>query len=216
MIARRSLFVATALLPRRLCMCAANVARPAVWRPLNTHRMQLLAHSLHSSAAALDDASSSNNNNSKNGQPSADLAARATPDRMIIGFTCKVCDHRQYKSMSKKAYSAGVVIITCDGCNNRHLIADHLGWFDSSKPPGTIEDILKEKGEHVKRVEVQRPLRLRTASSSPSSPSPSAQLSAEEQAEIAAADGMLEWLPKAIADAEMDMDLASPSSKKQK
>ena len=74
-------------------------------------------------------------------------------ERMIIGFTCKVCSFRSYKAMSKQAYSKGVVIIKCDGCKSMHLIADHLGWFDSTKGPvGTIEDILKEKGEHVDRV----------------------------------------------------------------
>ena len=55
--------------------------------------------------------------------------------------------------MSKHAYEKGVVLIKCDGCSNTHLIADHLGWFDSQKGPiGTIEDIMKEKGESVKRL----------------------------------------------------------------
>lgn len=75
------------------------------------------------------------------------------PDRMIIGFTCKVCNTRDYKSMSKKSYNQGVVIIKCDSCKNLHLIADHLGWFDSMKNIGTIEDILKEKGESVQKLE---------------------------------------------------------------
>ncbi|KAI8918625.1 DNL zinc finger-domain-containing protein, partial [Powellomyces hirtus] len=66
--------------------------------------------------------------------------------RMIIGFTCKVCTHRQHKYMSKHAYTKGVVIIKCDGCAKQHLIADHLGWFDSQAPPGTIEDIMAKLG----------------------------------------------------------------------
>jgi protein import protein ZIM17 len=73
-------------------------------------------------------------------------------DRMIIGFTCKVCSTRSYKQMSKLAYTKGVVLMKCDGCKNVHLIADHLGWFDSQKKAGTIEDILREKGEQVQRV----------------------------------------------------------------
>jgi hypothetical protein len=74
-------------------------------------------------------------------------------ERMIIGFTCNVCQHRQFKSMSKKAYQTGVVIIKCDNCPSRHLIADHLGWFDSQKKAGTIEDILREKGQDVEKLE---------------------------------------------------------------
>lgn len=36
----------------------------------------------------------------------------------------------------------------------RHLIADHLGWFKESTEDGklrTIEDLLKAKGEKVRR-----------------------------------------------------------------
>ncbi len=55
--------------------------------------------------------------------------------------------------MSKHAYEKGVVLIKCETCANVHLIADHLGWFDSQKGPlGTIENIMKEKGESVEKV----------------------------------------------------------------
>lgn len=73
-------------------------------------------------------------------------------ERMIIGFTCKVCQTRSFKSMSKQAYNTGVVLIKCDGCKKTHLIADNLGWYDSQKPPGTIEEILAAKGEKVERI----------------------------------------------------------------
>lgn len=36
----------------------------------------------------------------------------------------------------------------------RHLIADHLGWFKESMEDGklkTIEDLMRAKGENVKR-----------------------------------------------------------------
>jgi hypothetical protein len=53
--------------------------------------------------------------------------------------------------MSKQSYNHGVVLIRCDGCKNLHLIADHLGWFRDKKT--TIEDILKEKGEDVQKID---------------------------------------------------------------
>lgn len=52
---------------------------------------------------------------------------------MAIQFTCKVCDRRNSKTFSRTAYTKGIVIIKCGGCENNHLIADNLGWFQHVK-----------------------------------------------------------------------------------
>ncbi|KAJ2064267.1 hypothetical protein GGI17_001152 [Coemansia sp. S146] len=70
--------------------------------------------------------------------------------RMLIGFTCKVCNHRQYKTMSKNAYERGVVLMQCDGCKSRHLIADNKGWFRDKSV--NIEELMREKGEEVRQL----------------------------------------------------------------
>lgn len=70
--------------------------------------------------------------------------------QMLIGFTCKVCSERSHHVMSKIAYTKGVVLIQCPGCKNRHLIADNLGWFRDSKT--TVEDLVKEKGEAIRKI----------------------------------------------------------------
>jgi flavoprotein len=69
---------------------------------------------------------------------------------MSIIFTCNVCKTRQAKTMSKKSYEKGVVLIRCDGCENLHLIADNLGWFRDNRT--NIVDILKEKEEEVQTL----------------------------------------------------------------
>jgi protein import protein ZIM17 len=82
--------------------------------------------------------------------------------RLLLGYTCLHCNSRSYRSISKLAYTKGIVIVTCSlPCGNRHLIADHLGWFkdwDSSTlgpnveqkgTLGTIQDILKRRGESI-------------------------------------------------------------------
>ncbi|XP_018495697.1 DNL-type zinc finger protein-like [Galendromus occidentalis] len=61
------------------------------------------------------------------------------PDRRLyLSFKCGPCGEPVTKWLSKQAYDHGVVIVTCDHCRNRHLIADNLGWFpdvDRAKLP---------------------------------------------------------------------------------
>ncbi|XP_013173456.1 PREDICTED: DNL-type zinc finger protein-like [Papilio xuthus] len=69
-----------------------------------------------------------------------------------IMFTCKICNHRNSKFITKLAYYKGVVIIICDGCENKHLIADNLNWFTDMNGKKNIEDIMAEKGEVVQKI----------------------------------------------------------------
>lgn len=71
---------------------------------------------------------------------------------MQMMYTCKVCNTRNSQTISNLAYSKGVVIVRCSGCQNNHLVADNLGWFRDNKT--NIEDLLRERGEEVRRVSV--------------------------------------------------------------
>ncbi|KAL5139425.1 DNL-type zinc finger protein [Glycine soja] len=70
---------------------------------------------------------------------------------LAMVFTCKVCETRSIKTACRESYEKGVVVARCGGCNNLHLIADHLGWFGE---PGSVEDFLAARGEEVKRGSV--------------------------------------------------------------
>lgn len=66
---------------------------------------------------------------------------------LCMVFTCKVCSTRSVKTVSRESYEKGVVVARCGGCDNLHLLADHLGMFGDKF---SVEDFLTARGEEVK------------------------------------------------------------------
>ena len=61
-----------------------------------------------------------------------------------MAFTCGKCETRSIKGFSKRAYHFGVVVVTCPGCERKHVVADRLGWFGEK---GDAGDFIQEKEE---------------------------------------------------------------------
>lgn len=61
------------------------------------------------------------------------LSSIVEEPKLLLISRCGQCQAEIRKSFSKASYEKGVVLVRCDGCGVRHLIADHLGWFSHVK-----------------------------------------------------------------------------------
>lgn len=84
--------------------------------------------------------------------------------KLAIVYTCKVCNTRSAKKFSEQAYRNGVVIVRCPGCQNLHLVADRLGFFEDKTDGGwDIEKAMAKMGDRVTAVTDDNVLELTMA-----------------------------------------------------
>lgn len=67
--------------------------------------------------------------------------------KLALVYTCAVCNTRSVKQFTAHAYENGVVLVRCPGCQNLHLIADRMGYFDDQ--PFDLETVRKIQGENA-------------------------------------------------------------------
>lgn len=77
-------------------------------------------------------------------------------DKIGVVFTCTAdnCGQRIVKSVRRRSYESGTVVITCPKCGKIHIVADNLGMYSSiTGGKKNIEEIAKAKGQSVTRVD---------------------------------------------------------------
>ncbi|KAH9933417.1 DNL zinc finger-domain-containing protein [Fomitopsis serialis] len=129
---------------------------PPHWRFAAPQAASLRSQRFFSSALPRADDAASSSSGSKPPESSNEVTFKTEDPRLSLTFTCMVtaCGMRSSHMFTKRSYEKGIVIVQCPGCKNRHLIADHLGWFKESTEDGklkTVEDLMHAKGEKVRR-----------------------------------------------------------------
>lgn len=95
---------------------------------------------------------SSNGDDVKKINDSLDIpGVKSQGDKLVMVYTCKVCETRSAKKISKHGYEKGVVVIRCPSCDSMHLIADNLGIFEDGRN-WNIQKYLEAQGENVKVI----------------------------------------------------------------
>lgn len=76
-------------------------------------------------------------------------------DRLGISFTCDVngCGQRVTKSIRRRSYEKGTVLIQCPACGSHHIIADNYGMYTGvTGGKKNLEEIAKDSGAAFARV----------------------------------------------------------------
>ncbi|KAI1078243.1 DNL zinc finger-domain-containing protein [Whalleya microplaca] len=129
--------------------CSSRTISPSVLRPYprlprtSQPANRRFAHSIPKPPSPFSATGSKQSNQSE-----VESRKRLEPHYRLT-FTCVPCGERSAHVISKQGYHKGSVLITCPTCRNRHIISDHLNIFGERKI--TIEDIMREKGQLVKR-----------------------------------------------------------------
>lgn len=55
---------------------------------------------------------------------------KGTNERFQLVYTCNVCETRNLVEVQRVAWEDGVVISTCQGCENKHILSDAKGLMD--------------------------------------------------------------------------------------
>jgi len=68
-------------------------------------------------------------------------------DKFAMVYTCGQCINRNIAQIGKVAYNEGLVIVVCQHCGSKHLVADNKNLMDAPEFGKNIEEYLAKNGE---------------------------------------------------------------------
>ena len=82
---------------------------------------------------------------------------QALPPKFQMAYTCNRCETRNLITIDREAYTNGIVIAVCKGCESKHLVADNEKKLDMNGTQDNyrnIEELLASRGRsgEIKRV----------------------------------------------------------------
>ncbi|KAI4350248.1 hypothetical protein L6164_004720 [Bauhinia variegata] len=60
------------------------------------------------------------------------LFTKSPRRRMLVAFTCTICEQRTTRAINPHAYTDGTVFVQCCGCNAFHKLVDNLNLFQET------------------------------------------------------------------------------------
>ncbi|KAH8083950.1 zinc ion binding protein [Aureococcus anophagefferens] len=86
-------------------------------------------------------------------------------ERFSLAYTCCKCDTRNLVSVSRVAWTTGLVIGKCRGCDAKHMLADNGGLTDETNSSrfSNVVNAAIAKGEAVGRLGLDDALALAEA-----------------------------------------------------
>eukprot|EP01039_Chlorochromonas_danica_P002490 gene2491-2728_t len=140
--------------------CRSKLVPPPAWSRVGMSSFSSGGSNSNQPTAATSIDSNNTVDSQASGNEFSDVPGVKTQgDKMILVYTCKVCDTRSARKISKHSYEKGVVVVRCGHCSSLHLIADRLGLFED--PGWDINKFLTEKeGQGVKFVNEENVVEL--------------------------------------------------------
>lgn len=88
----------------------------------------------------------------QSGESTTEIGHVMSDRKLTLSFTCNICEDRSTYKINRVSFMHGIVVLWCQSCNQKHLIADNLGKLDFPEFGRNLEEYMAKQGTPVRRV----------------------------------------------------------------